>query len=87
MRQIRGLELRTYGNFVRLPRDLTVQTSVDGVTWTPAFDDRPGGLALAASLASPIVVPLRIDLSDVAARYVRINTPAFRLAQVTIFEP
>jgi hypothetical protein len=74
---VRGLELRTYGALHPLPDDLVVQTSVDGRNWTVAFDDRPGGLALVGALAWPRVVPLRIDLQDVAARYVRLDTPAF----------
>ena len=28
-----GLELRTHGNLVRLPKDLRIDTSVDGVQW------------------------------------------------------
>jgi hypothetical protein len=45
-RAIRGLELRTNGRLRRLPRDLRIETSGDGVRWETAFDDRPGGLAL-----------------------------------------
>jgi hypothetical protein len=74
---VRGLELRTYGALHPLPDELIVQTSVDGKNWTIAFDDRPGGLLLAGALASPRLVPLRIDLQDVTARYVRLDTPAF----------
>src|SRR5262249_13467661 len=74
---VRGLELRTHGVLHPLPDELIVQTSLDGKRWTTAFDDRPGGLALTGALASPQVVPLRIDLQDAAARYVRLDAPAF----------
>ena len=74
---VRGLELRTHGVLHPMPDELIVQTSVDGRSWTTAFDDRPGGVLLAGALASPLVVPLRIDLQDVPARYVRLDTPAF----------
>jgi hypothetical protein len=74
---VRGLELRTHGALHPMPDELVVQTSVDGTTWKTAFDDRPGGLLLFGALASPRLVPLRIDLQDVAARYVRLDTPAF----------
>jgi hypothetical protein len=74
---VRGLELRTDGALHPLPDELVVQTSIDGRRWTVAFDDRPGGLALAGALASPLAIPLRIDLQDVVARYVRLDTPAF----------
>ena len=74
---VRALELRTYGALHPLPDQLVVQTSIDGRNWTTVFDDRPGGLALAGALASPLVIPLRIDLEDVATRYMRLDTPAF----------
>jgi hypothetical protein len=74
---VRGLELRTHGALHPLPDELVVETSIDGSNWTVVFDDRPGGLALVGALAWPRVVPLRIDLQDVAARYVRLDTPAY----------
>jgi hypothetical protein len=82
---IRGLELRTYGALHPLPDELVVQTSVDGKNWRVAFDDRPGGILLAGALASPRLVPLRIDLQDVTARYVRLDTPAF--SECVFFRP
>jgi len=84
-RAVRGMELRTHGNLVRLPADLRVETSLDGVRWDTAFDDRPGGLALVGALDLPRVIPLRLDLSDVTARYVRVNAPAFGPRALTIF--
>ena len=86
-RPVRGIEVNTNGNLVRLPRDLLVQTSVDGAHWTTAFEDRPGGLVLIGALRLPRLIPLRLDLADVNARYVRVNTPAFRPGTVTIFSP
>jgi hypothetical protein len=82
---VRGIELTTNGNLVRLPKDLHVQTSVDGVTWTTAFEDRPGGLVLIGALRLPRAMPIRLDLGDVAARYVRVNTPAFRPGALIAF--
>jgi hypothetical protein len=85
VRPVRGLELRTYGALHPMPDELVVQTSVDGTHWTTVFDDRPGGLLLAGALASPRVVPLRLDLQDVSARYVRLDTPAFN--DCVLFRP
>jgi hypothetical protein len=87
VRPVRGFEVNTNGNLVRLPADLLVQTSVDGVQWTTAFEDRPGGLVLIGALRLPRLIPIRLDLGDVAARYVRVNTPAFRAGAVTIYAP
>jgi hypothetical protein len=86
-RTLRGLDLRTHGNLVRLPKDLRVDTSLDGTRWETAFEDRPGGLALTGALQLPRVIPLRVDLRDVTARYVRVNAPAFGAPAVTIYEP
>jgi hypothetical protein len=84
---VRSIEVNTNGNLVRLPKDLHIQTSVDGVQWTTAFEDRPGGLVLTGALRLPGVMPILVDLSDVEARYVRVNTPAFRQAALTIYTP
>lgn len=74
---VRGLELRTHGALHPMPDELVVQTSMDGKSWTTMFDDRPGGRLLAGALTYPRVVPVRIDLQDIVARYVRLDTPAF----------
>jgi hypothetical protein len=84
-RAVRGIEIRTHGNLVRLPKDLHVDTSIDGAAWQTVFDERPGGLALVGALAQPRVIPLRLDLGDVMARYVRVNTPAFGAGAVTVY--
>jgi hypothetical protein len=86
-RIVRSLELRTYGNLVQLSKDFVVQTSADNVRWTTAFDERPGGAALAGVLRLPRVIPLLVDLGDVEARYVRVNAPYFRAGAVTIYGP
>jgi hypothetical protein len=84
---VRGVELRTYGDFVRLPASLRVETSLDGDAWTPVYDRRPGEAALTAALESPQIVPFRMDILDVPARYVRVNAPWFRPSAVTIYGP
>jgi hypothetical protein len=84
---VRGLELRTDGHFGLLPRDLVVSVSVDGAQWTTAFDDRPGGVTLLGALSSPRAIPIRLDLADRAARYVRVNAPGFRPTTLTIYGP
>jgi hypothetical protein len=84
-RGIRSLELRTHGNLVRLPKDLRIDISADGIQWQTVFEERPGGLALAGALELPRVIPLRVDLLDVTARFVRVNTPAFRAGALTLY--
>ena len=86
-RTVRAAELRTHGDLVRLPGSLVVQTSADGAAWETAYDDRPGGLAVLGALDLPRVIPLRIDLRDTQARYVRVNAPTFRPSVLSVFGP
>ena len=84
---VRVLELRTRGHVVRLRATVRVETSVDGVTWTLAADEPSAGLAFAGVLVEPRAVPVRLIIPDAQARYVRVDTPAFAAAAVTIYGP
>jgi len=84
---VRALDLRTRGHVIRLPGSVRIDTSLDGSHWSVAADERPGGAALLGVLAEPRVVPIRLFLPDPRARYVRINTPFFGPAAITIYGP
>ncbi len=84
---IRAVDLRTRGHVSLLYRTVRVETSADGETWTIAADEPPGGLALIGALSEPLVVPLRILIPDIHARFVRINGAAFGTGAVTIYAP
>jgi hypothetical protein len=86
VRALRALELRTWGSF-RMPHDLIVDVSSDGANWTTIVDERPGGLMMLGALATPLVVPIRVDLQDRPGRFVRINTPSQRASGLTVFVP
>ena len=64
---------------------LLIDVSPDGTAWRRVFEERPGALALTGALDLPRVIPLRVDLQDVTARFVRVNTPAFRPSSLTIY--
>ena len=82
---LRAIELRTEGN-LRYVRDfLRAETSEDGQTWTLAAEERPGGPALVGALEKPLDVPLRLLLPQPHVRFIRLNAPAFNLAEVTIY--
>jgi hypothetical protein len=83
--RVRGVEVRTGGVLHLIPDELIVQVSDDGATWRTVFDTRPGGIALMGALASPLTIPLRIDLADVEARYLRVDTPAF--TECVVYRP
>jgi hypothetical protein len=83
----RWIDLRTFGYLTRLPKLVRIEASLDGAAWTPVHEDWPGGAALAGALADPRVVPLRLLLPDVRARYFRVNTPRLGPRAVTIYAP
>jgi hypothetical protein len=82
---VRALDVHTRGHFILLPTTVRVETSLDGRAWTLAADEPAGGLALAGAFADPRGVPIRILLPDLSARLVRVNTPAFGAAAVTLY--
>lgn len=84
-RAVRAVEVRTRGHFVLLAATVRVETSLDGVAWALAADDPSGALALTGVLREPLAVPVRVLLPDLTARFVRINTPVFGLAAVTLY--
>jgi hypothetical protein len=86
-RTVRAVELRTRGHVVLLNATLRVETSADGNTWTMAAEDPTGGLAFAGSLRDPRRIPVRVVLPDARARFVRLNTPAFTAADVSVHGP
>lgn len=82
---VRAVELRTEGN-LRLVRDpLRVETSDDGKTWSLSAETPAGAAALVGALTQPLSVPLRVNLPDPLARFVRLNAPAFNPAAVTVY--
>jgi len=84
---VRAVEIRTYGNLVRLPAMLRVETSADGSVWSLALEEAPGGPALVGVLAEPRAIPLRLILPDLRTRYIRVNAGRFRPTAITIFGP
>jgi hypothetical protein len=82
---VRAVELRTRGHVPVLQRTIRVETSDDGTVWSVAADEPPGGLALLGVLAQPRVVPVRVMLPDVQARFVRVNGAPFGAAALTVY--
>ena len=87
VRTARMLELVTHGQLTRLPGMLHVETSEDGSTWTRQLEQAPGGPALVGALAAPRIIPVRLNLPDVPARFIRINAPGFRPRALTVYGP
>ena len=55
------------------PRRLLIEASEDGATWTPASSGMTAGHAVRAMLEDPVRVEMRIPLSPVRARYIRLT--------------
>jgi hypothetical protein len=86
---VRACELKMLlGPFVeRYPRRLSVETSLDGVTWTLAFAGPGGGVTLRGALDEPGTVPVRIPLSSAAVRYIRtalVDTHPWRVTEMIV---
>ena len=72
-RLISGVVLRI-GRFVfAYPRRLRVEVSGDGATWIEVWRGEVATAALAAALAAPAAVPIRVAVPPVSARYLRIT--------------
>ena len=70
---VRALSFPLRWRFEQLHPHVEVEASLDGVTWTRAWYDWTGGLAVAGALENQREVPIRIQLPDVQARYLRIH--------------
>ena len=57
---------------------------MDGRSWTTVHDGGPGGAAMLGALEQPQAVPIYIELQDVSARYVRVNTPIYGPQALTV---
>jgi hypothetical protein len=72
-RVVRGFEFPLRSHYADLGRRVAIETSLDGVEWNTAWEDWTGGVALAGALEDQALVPMRMTLPDVTARYLRIH--------------
>jgi hypothetical protein len=70
-RGVNGAELLIAGFVVDFPRKLSIDTSIDGQTWSPAWNGATAVLALSTALADPLNIPLPFQFERRPARYVR----------------
>ena len=69
------------GRYAELGERLRVERSDDGQVWEQSWLGWTGGLALTGAVADPLLVPIRIPLPDIRARYLRIYPAPPWLAQ------
>jgi hypothetical protein len=70
-REVTGTELLIAGFVADFPRRLTIATSLDGETWSQAWEGGTALIAFSAALEDPRDVPLPFPFDPRPARYVR----------------
>lgn len=71
VREAYGAEMLIGGSVADFPRKLSIETSVDGLTWSPGWSGTTGVLALSGALEDPLSVRLPFEFQPRPARYVR----------------
>lgn len=85
---VRTLEFPIGDRYEELGRRIAVEASIDGESWTTAWEDWTGGLALAGGLEDQRLVPVRIVLPDVEARFLRMHpAPDWLVGGLRVREP
>ena len=93
-RQIRGGALRLLqpGTPLQYPLRLEIDRSIDGMTWSRAWEGPTAARAWLAAVESPRLIPLTIPLDGCAARYLRLRLAAesphqiWSVAEVSLLE-
>ncbi|MEX1129095.1 MAG: hypothetical protein WEB50_11060 [Vicinamibacterales bacterium] len=85
---VRGVTINLRWRHAEVDARMRVDISVDGNAWVTAWDDWTGAPALAAALEDQRVVPMRIYLPDVRARFIRLSPiPAWVAQESTVHAP
>ena len=85
---VRMLEFAVRWHYEDLGRRMAIEASRDGTSWSTVWEDWTGGPTLAAALTDPLLVPVRIALPDVNARYLRINpAPRWLARELKVLAP
>ena len=64
----------------------SVETSMDGETWSSAWRDTIGEPALIAALEDARTMPMTLYLPDVRARYIRVTpSPSWVAQEMTVY--
>src|SRR6185436_10049392 len=69
--QVTGAEIRLGGYVADFPRQLNIETSVDGQQWRQVWSGGTALMSFSAALADPRSLPLRFPFAPHQARFVR----------------
>jgi len=83
---VRALTINLRWRYAEIGPRMTIESSIDGVTWVPAWDGFVGEAALAGALRDQQLVPMTLFLPDVRARYLRVSpAPPWVARELTAF--
>jgi endo-1,3(4)-beta-glucanase len=71
-RQVEGVETLIGGYLADFPRALTIEVSIDGTMWEPAWQGEPALMTYISALETPRTVPLRFPINR-TARHIRLR--------------
>jgi hypothetical protein len=81
-----GFPLRWH--YAELATRLTIDASLDRANWSTVWDDWTGAPVVGAALLDPVVVPVRLTLPDVRARYLRVRpAPRWMQREIAAYSP
>jgi hypothetical protein len=70
---VRTIEIPLRRRYLELGGRIAVEKSLDGKNWEMVTEQWTGGRVMAAVLENPRLVPVRVPLPDVPARYLRLH--------------
>jgi hypothetical protein len=68
---VNGAELLVAGFVADFPRQLSIETSADGTTWSTAWTGDAALVALSAALEDPLNIPMPFVFEPRRARFLR----------------
>jgi hypothetical protein len=73
VRVVRTVEFLLRWHAAELDPRIKVEASGDRAAWSTVWEDWTGGRALAGALDDPLLAPVRLHVSEIRARYLRIH--------------
>lgn len=87
-RVVRTIGFALRWRYPELAEKLTIEGSLDGLTWPLLWQDWTGGPALTAALINPVETPVRLTVPDVTLRYARVRpAPGWMRREIRLYGP
>jgi hypothetical protein len=87
-RTVRTMAFPVRWHYGELATRLTMEASIDRASWSTVWEDWTGAPTLRAALADPVVVPIRLTLPDIHARFIRVRpAPLWMQREIAAYAP